>query len=182
MVAHTNLHMSPAQAAQAAGVSRWTIMRAIKSHDLPAHRDNRNQWKITAEDLRDWRSHTVRTLDEMHTSHTTEEELELRAKLAAETVRADSAERAREQAEADRDRWHEAYREATQKGDPVLPVAFTVMLAASLTTLVSGVTTKEPLLGWLLIFLGGCLLVMSVAIADRIRRQSRKYGVQRKQQ
>lgn len=112
MAAHTILHMSPAQAAQVASVSRWTIMRAIKSQDLLATRDNRNQWKITAEDLDRWRLHSVRTPEEAHTVHTFEAESELRKKLAEETARANVAEalltRERDalaSAEADRDRW-----------------------------------------------------------------------------
>lgn len=104
MTAHP-AHMSPAQAAQATGVSRWTIMRAIKSHDLHASRDNRNQWRIASEDLDRWRSHTVRTQAVPHTSHTPDTVIELREQLAAVTVRAEAAERARDQAEADRDQW-----------------------------------------------------------------------------
>lgn len=100
MGVHTNLHMSPAQAAQVANVSRWTIMRAIKSLELLATRDNRNQWKIAAEDLDRWRQHSVRGPETLHTSHTYEVEIELREKLAAATARADAA-------EADRDRWQD---------------------------------------------------------------------------
>lgn len=47
--------MSPEAAAQAAGTTRWTIMRAIKAQRLRATRDNRNQWRITPEDLDAWR-------------------------------------------------------------------------------------------------------------------------------
>lgn len=109
---HTILHMSPAQAAQAADVSRWTIMRAIKSHDLQASRDNRNQWRITPGALEDWRSHSVRTPLDLHTPHTQETIVELRKKLAAETARADVAEailaherKALAATENDRDSW-----------------------------------------------------------------------------
>ncbi|WP_394356098.1 helix-turn-helix domain-containing protein, partial [Brytella acorum] len=48
--------MSPAQAAQVTDVSRWTIMRAIKSGDLQAFRDNKNQWRIKTDDLNAWLS------------------------------------------------------------------------------------------------------------------------------
>lgn len=109
---HTLSHMSPAQAAQAADVSRWTIMRAIKSHDLQASRDNRNQWRITVDALESWRAHTVRTPLNLHTSYTQETVTELHEKLAAETVRADVAEailaherKALAATETDRDRW-----------------------------------------------------------------------------
>lgn len=178
MCAHTHVHMSPAQAAQAAGVSRWTIMRAIKAHKLQATRDNRNQWKIAAEDLDRWRLHSVRTPEAVHTLHTHEVVTELRERLATETARANAAEAmlSREQevlkdALIDRDRWYDAYREATRKGDPILPVAFTVLFTASLAALANGMTMKDSLIGWLSIILGGVLLVMSIAIADRIRRQ-----------
>lgn len=113
---HPLSHMSPAQAAQVANVSRWTIMRAIKSHDLKASRDNRNQWRITADALEAWKAHTVRTPLNPHTSHTQETVqetvAELREKLAAETVRADVAEailaqerKALAATETDRDSW-----------------------------------------------------------------------------
>lgn len=109
---HTFPHISPAQAAQAAGVSRWTIMRAINSQELLAIRDNRNQWKITLDALDRWRASTVRTPDALHTLHPQEEVQELREKLAAETSRADVAEAmlAREREvladlRADRDAW-----------------------------------------------------------------------------
>ena len=100
MCAHTNMHMSPAQAAQAAGVSRWTIMRAINSHELQASRNNRNQWLIASDDLDRWRSHTVRTPEDLHTSHTlgTLEIERLKGEVEAER-------RLRVTAEADRDRW-----------------------------------------------------------------------------
>lgn len=94
-------HMSPAQAAEAAGVSRWAIMRAIQSHKLKAHRDNRNNWQILPDDLAAHYPHIVRTVQAAHPGDTDH----LREKLAAETARADAAERARDQAEADRDRW-----------------------------------------------------------------------------
>lgn len=105
--AHTPAHLSPAQAAQAAGVSRWTIMRAIKAHDLLATRDNRNHWRIDPSELDRWCAaqcaHTVRAHPDLHTP--AQDSPETLAKLAAETARADAAERARDQAEADRDRW-----------------------------------------------------------------------------
>jgi len=108
--AHSAAHMSPAQAAQYVGVSRWTIMRAIKSNDLSAFRDNKNQWRISQQELEHWKGYTVRTPDVAHDMHTPEvpsEAVELREKLAAAISRAEAAERARDQAEIDRDRWCE---------------------------------------------------------------------------
>lgn len=101
--------MTPAQAAQAAQVSRWTILRAIKSQRLQARRDNRNQWQISPQDLEAWCAHTVRTPHFAHPAPDpaqADETLALRTALAAETARADAAERARDQAEADRNQWH----------------------------------------------------------------------------
>jgi len=98
--AHT-AHMTPAQAAEAAGVSRWTVMRAINSHKLKAQRDNRNQWQIAPADLAAHWPHSVRKVQTAHP----DDSAELRARLAGETARADAAERSRDQAEADRDRW-----------------------------------------------------------------------------
>jgi excisionase family DNA binding protein len=104
--AHISPHMSPAEAAQIAGVSRWTIMRAIKSHDLQATRDNRNHWRISSLELDKWRSaHCAHSVPAQAALHTPTDSPETLAKLAAETARADAAERARDQAEADRDAW-----------------------------------------------------------------------------
>lgn len=97
----TKSHMTPAQAAQATKVSRWAIMRAINSHKLKAHRNNLNHWQITQCDLTEWSAHSVRQQSNAHPDVT----LELREKLAAETARANAAERARDQSEADRDQW-----------------------------------------------------------------------------
>lgn len=118
-LAHTP-HMSPAQAAQAANVSRWTILRAIKSQQLQARRDNRNNWQISAADLDAWCAHSV------HAHHLAplapdpaqaDETPTLRAALAAETARADAAERARDQAETDRNQWRDmAQTLATRSG------------------------------------------------------------------
>lgn len=46
--------LSPAQAAQVVGVSRWTVVRAINAQALRASRDNKNQWRIKLEDLQTW--------------------------------------------------------------------------------------------------------------------------------
>lgn len=91
-------HMSPAQAAQVVGVSRWTVMRAIKSQSLHAIRDNKNQWRISSADLDAWMSHSVQFDNAAPDVHTRELIAQLREKLASETSRADAA-------EADRDRW-----------------------------------------------------------------------------
>lgn len=109
--------MSPAQAAQAANTSRWTIMRAIKSQDLQAFRDNKNQWRIKTDDLNAWLSahtaqcaHTEQEDNHAHQVHTPAhyepiavdrlELIRVKAELEAEkTLRATI--------EADRDHWRE---------------------------------------------------------------------------
>lgn len=111
MSARTPPHMSPTQAAQAAGISRWAVMRAINSHKLKAHRDNKNHWRILHEDLEVWCAHSVR---QQHTAHP-DDSMELREKLAFETARADAAERARDQAETDRDRWRDMAQKLSDK-------------------------------------------------------------------
>lgn len=101
--------MSPAQAAQLLKMSRRTIMRAIESHELLAVRDNRNHWKIALEELDRWAGAQCAPSGHVHpeapTLPTYQDSPETLAKLAAETARADAAERARNQAEADRDAW-----------------------------------------------------------------------------
>lgn len=104
MSAHSELHMSPEQAAQAAGVSRWSVMRAIKSLKLKAIRDNRGNWRIDRADFEAWRAAQGPSLSAAQPA-AQEAEGDLRVRLAAAEVRAESAERARDVAEADRDRW-----------------------------------------------------------------------------
>lgn len=48
--------LSPRQAADRVGCGRSSIMRALSSGDLMAHRDNRNAWQIEAETLDRWAS------------------------------------------------------------------------------------------------------------------------------
>jgi excisionase family DNA binding protein len=48
--------LSPRQAADRVGCGRSSIMRALSSGDLTAHRDNRNAWRIEAETLDRWAS------------------------------------------------------------------------------------------------------------------------------
>jgi len=76
-------HLSPAQAAQAVEVSRWTIMRAIKANELKAVRDNRNHWRIEPDELDKWRLHTVRTVEFAHPVHTLSDTPETLVKVAA---------------------------------------------------------------------------------------------------
>lgn len=111
-------HMTPAQAAQRAGVSRWTIMRAIKmdvaagdEQKLSARRDNRNHWQIEPDDLDAWRAHcahSARAHDDAQAnapvSTLSETEIEELSRLRVEAGML--RERA-EAAELDRDAWRE---------------------------------------------------------------------------
>lgn len=117
MSTHTQTHMSPAQAAQAANTSRWTIMRAIKSSDLQAFRDNKNQWRIRTHDLNAWLSahpahgaHIVQEVSDAHPMHTPAQ-LDLIAQDTLELVRVkaelEAEKTLRATIEADRDHWRE---------------------------------------------------------------------------
>ncbi|WP_179193397.1 helix-turn-helix domain-containing protein [Acetobacter orientalis] len=121
MITHTIMPMSPKQAGQVTGVSRRTIMRAIETHNLRAFRDNKNQWRITNDDLESWarahRAHCSPTEqkeataqpspdDDHHNAHpniSPQDTLELvrvKAELEGERIR-------REAVESDRDHWRE---------------------------------------------------------------------------
>lgn len=104
---HTSLHMSPAQAAQATGVSRWTIMRAIKDQLLLANRDNRNHWRIDPEDLDRWKAFTVRTVEVAHPIHPQNDGAEALVKVAALEAENDQLRERLLEARADRDAWRE---------------------------------------------------------------------------
>lgn len=97
--------ISPTAAAAAVNVSRWRIMKAIKSQELKAVRDNHNNWQIWSHDLADWqRRHCSDSVgqqpnDRQNDSTNSTDTSHLQRQLAAETARANAA-------EADRDRWH----------------------------------------------------------------------------
>jgi len=59
---------------------------------------------ITPDDLSTWRAQGAHNVRQQIVAHPNEV-MELREKLASEAARADAAERARDQAEADRDAW-----------------------------------------------------------------------------
>jgi excisionase family DNA binding protein len=65
--------LTPAQAAQRSGVSRWTIMRAIKATEIQALRDNHNHWKINEKSFENWcdarGAHTVHAQDVAQDAH-----------------------------------------------------------------------------------------------------------------
>lgn len=76
-------HISPAQAAKRASVSRWTIIRALKSHKIEGFRDNRGHWKIDPESVDAWSSahpmHTEQDSAEHSPAHTSDQSGEVEA-------------------------------------------------------------------------------------------------------
>lgn len=100
--------VSPEQAFRLSGVSRWSIMRAIKAGRLKAFRDNRGHWRIDRRDLEDWRAalgaQGVRT-GAAHRVGDAETVASLAAQVGLLQVQLRAAERARDAAEADRDAW-----------------------------------------------------------------------------
>ena len=106
------MHMTPAQAAERAGVSRWTIMRAIKAHDLKASRNNRNRWIIAETALDAWRSHSLHSVraqedapELAQQSTRSEEHVRDREELAGLRVEGRMLREAVEAAERDREVW-----------------------------------------------------------------------------
>jgi len=95
--------MSPAQAAQVVGVSRWTIMRAIKTYKLKAKRDNKNHWCIASSDLDRWRTSTVRTVEVTHSMHAPE----TLVKVASLEVENGQLRERLLETQVDRDAWRE---------------------------------------------------------------------------
>ena len=139
-------HLSPAQAAQLAKVSRRTIMRAIDNKELLAIRDNRNRWQITRQELEKWAGaqwalSEQRSPDAHSDAHLAQpdahlpgadrdnlaEDLaaarltiaQLEARLEERTALVSAAEARAQTAEADRDRWRALAEKLTDR--PALP-------------------------------------------------------------
>ena len=100
-------HLSPAQAAQAVSVSRWTIMRAIKSHELKAIRDNKNHWKIDPNELDRWSASTVRTVEDAQPVHTSKDSVETLAHVAALKAENSQLRERLSEIKEDRNAWRE---------------------------------------------------------------------------
>lgn len=63
--------VSPSKAAQIAGVSRWTIIRAIQKSEIEGLRDNRNHWQVNEKSLQSWCD--ARDARDAHTVHAQED-------------------------------------------------------------------------------------------------------------
>lgn len=113
--------ITPNEAASILGIGRSSIMRAIKAHKLLAMRDNNNNWTIEKAELERWaadRKSRSRPLTEQVAEKEVMDTPETLQKLAKAEARADAAERARDQAESDRDAWKE---QAQKLADQVRP-------------------------------------------------------------
>lgn len=97
--------MSPAHAAKAAGCSRRTIMRAIEAKELLAHRDNRNNWKIDAQDLERWASAQCAPTGQDDPPAHLSAQSETAIELAAARATIDQLTARLTAAETDRDHW-----------------------------------------------------------------------------
>ena len=53
--------LSPQQAADRVGTSRWTVSRALLSGDLEGNRNNRGHWRVEANAVDAWAELHVRT-------------------------------------------------------------------------------------------------------------------------
>lgn len=97
--------MSPAQAAQAANVSRRTIMRAIDRHELKASRDNRNRWKIEQSDFALWADAHKAPSEHAHSDGHDLPTSDLVVSLARIEAERDGLKAQLTEAKADRDHW-----------------------------------------------------------------------------
>lgn len=129
----TSRTLTPATAAQRAGVSRTTIVRALQAGELQGLRDNRGRWNISPEALEDWRKHRARNVQEhrAHTDHS-REIAQLRATVASlrQITAEQAAQIARLEAEAraavaradaatdERDAWRSHAATLAQRGEP----------------------------------------------------------------
>ena len=120
---HMSSTLSPEQASQRVGLSRWTVSRALQAGRLRGVRDNRGRWRIEAEDLDAWlaaqppaQASTTHS-DLLAVQHTpdneqahrllTTEVAVLKARLEAFEGRAAELERDRDEARSERDRWRQ---------------------------------------------------------------------------
>ena len=82
--------------------------------DLKAFKNNQNHWKINEDDLLKWASPMGSPYDKTLDAHSAEM-VELRTEVQMLTERANAAERARDQAETDRDAWRKQAEELARR-------------------------------------------------------------------
>lgn len=97
--------LSPAEAAKRAGVSRGTIMNALKSKALYGWRDNQNRWKIAPDDLAKWMADRGSPAPDNGTDNSMTalhlENAELRGEIKALSVKLDAVQETLKRSEAD---------------------------------------------------------------------------------
>lgn len=129
--------LSPEQAAKQAGLSRWTVSRALQAGRLRGVRDNRGRWRIEAEDLDAWlaehppaqasasHSELLAVQLPLHGEHAhqllTTEVAVLKVRLEAVEGRAADLERDRDEARSERDRWRQMAERLSEASLPPSP-------------------------------------------------------------
>ena len=103
------------QAAERAGVSRWTVARALKAGRLRGFRDNRGRWRVDPEALDAWAAeqgtvpHMVQAIATAEQPGAVVQTLgpDLATEFAVLRVRLEGAEARAAELERDRDHWRE---------------------------------------------------------------------------
>jgi excisionase family DNA binding protein len=108
--------LSPQKAAEEAGVSRRTIMVAIESQQLKAHRNNKNHWKIRPEDLEEWLQErgTFKKPTISDSSSDSNSEISLKIKLVEVETKLEAAERTIENLQNEKEAWKQQAENLTE--------------------------------------------------------------------
>lgn len=99
--------LSPAQVAQRYNVSRRTVMRAVESLQLKAIRDNRNHWKIVAQNAEEWADAQCAPSEQIPPEMPSTAHPEINHELAAIRAENGQLKERLSATEADRDHWRE---------------------------------------------------------------------------
>lgn len=95
-------HLTLDEAATRAGVSRWTISRALKSGAILGMRDNRGRWGVSPESLDVWAPEVQRT--ELHIVQDEQPAPDAQVQLATALARIEGLEARLADTQAERDR------------------------------------------------------------------------------
>lgn len=134
--------LSPAKAANIAGVSRTVISRALTSGDLVGVKKNSGHWAIENSDLLDWMEHTITRAERKPTAHESTPSLidvealqadlkaaiaagqEAREGLAAATARLAVLDETVSTLKADRDAWQQQAKTLASRPTGILAKLF----------------------------------------------------------
>lgn len=103
----THIMLSPAQVAQRCATSRRSVMRAIERLELKATRDNRNHWKVSAEEADRWASAHRTPSDHCPPQTPPPAQSEITPELAASRAENDQLKERLKATETDRDHWRD---------------------------------------------------------------------------